>query len=480
MAIRLIAFDFGSTTSKALEASAQLVRNAVTGRTEIRELETIFRSEPVFTPFLGEKLDEARVHALVDGWLAANPAANPADTVAGGVIVTGLAAKKENAKAIATAVRSRIGEAVVAVADNPGQESWLAFMGSCATLSGAHPRERFLNFDIGGGTTNIALGANKTVESMGSLWVGARHFRFAPGTYRLEGLSPQGGALLADLGLRAQKGAALAAGDAARIADHYTKALETAVSQNPRPADRRKLTGLEQLPFPLVPAGRQPILTFSGGVGELVYRIAKGERFPLTPFGDLGVELATAIVASPVLSRSLLDFVPQNLGRATVCGLAFHGVEASGNTVFLPRPELLPLRDLPLLGRISAGTSRLEMDQLVARAKQLPGGSCLLVGEELADLDQLKEVAAKLSFALRKNRFPKGVPLIIFTPQNLGKTLGHYATEWGRLALDLIVIDEIERDAVEKQAYFASVHRSGAGGKENNLLVSFYGGMDQK
>jgi ethanolamine utilization protein EutA len=483
MPIRLIAFDFGSTTSKALEASARLVRNFVTGRTEIQEVKTISRSEPVFTPFAGDRLDEARISELVDHWLAEGGSGKSAETIAGGVIVTGLAAKKENARSIAQAVRRRIGDAVIAVADDPGQESWLAFMGSCAALSGAHPEKLFINLDIGGGTTNLALGANKTVHATGSLWVGARHFRFEPGSYRLTGLSEYGEKLLRRLGMDKAAGSELKPQEVNALVDFYTSALEGAVAAKDPEGKARNTRFVEQLRFPRLPKGANPILTFSGGVGELVYRLAQGEAFPTTPYGDLGVDLAAAILRSPLLARDLASFVPLHRGRATVCGLAFHGVEASGSTVFLPDRGLLPLRDLPLLGRISERTLQTKVNALIARARTFHGGSCLHVALESDSLDGLKSLAGKIVAALRKNSFPKGIPLIIFTPQNLGKTLGHYATDWGRIPADLIVIDEIENDAIDKKAYFASIHRSAGdkeGRREQNLLVSFYGGMDQK
>ena len=182
--IRLVALDFGTTTSKAVEASAELIRNAVTGRSELRAIGPMVRFEPVFTPFDGDRIDQVRLECFVDQWLAQKRSEN----TVGGVIITGLAAKKENANAIAMAVRSRIGGAVVALADDPSQESWLAFMGSCAGLSRAHPERPFINLDIGGGTTNIAFAINGSVLSTGGLWIGARHLHFPrPGVYRLVG-----------------------------------------------------------------------------------------------------------------------------------------------------------------------------------------------------------------------------------------------------------------------------------------------------
>ena len=469
MAIRLIAFDFGSTTSKAIVASAILTKNVVTGRTEIQALQTISRAEPVFTPFTsGEEIDKHKISNLVEEWLSIEPH-EEIQATAGGVIITGLAAKKRNAQAIAEAVRKRIGDAVVAVADSPAQESWLAFMGSIANLSASYPQKRFVNLDIGGGTTNLALGSNRTVLSAGSLWIGARHFQFIPGSYQMLTLSNYGRNLLKLLQIPKAKGDCLELAEVQQIIGFYVSTLECAITGK----ENGKIKFIEQIPFPRIPKGSRPIVTFSGGVGELIYRLAKEEHFATTPYGDLGVDLALGIIRSPVLSRDLGHYLPENLGRATVCGLAFHGVEASGSTIFLRNRDILPLRDLPLLGRISSATSQRELNQLIARIMSNPRGACLQAEFDADAKGALENLAGKIACSLRKNRFPKGIPLIIFIPQNLGKTFGNYATEWGRIAADLVVIDEIVGDVIAQKAYFATVNKSG----EKNMLVSFYGGL---
>ncbi len=476
MSLRLIAFDFGSTTSKALVASAAVVKNAVTGRTEIRNLKTLSRSEPVFTPFQGEEIDESRLLELVDTWLTAERAIDKMTTVAGGVIITGLAAKKRNAKVIADTIRKRIGDAVVAVADDPSKESWLAFMGSCASLSEAHPQTPFVNMDIGGGTTNLAQAINSSVLATGSLWIGARHFQFVPGSYRLREISAYGKQVLHYLKINAEVNYEMDAAEIAKIVAFYVNVLEQAATGKLRTQTRF----VEQLHFRFSAKGLMPVITFSGGVGELVYRLHRGELLPTTPYGDLGVDLARGIVASPLLSCHLATFLPANLGRATVSGLAFYGVEASGATVYLPNRDILPLRDLPLLGKISNKTKIGELEQLIARALSFTAGACLRADCEPDSLDDLRLLAGKVAAALKscskssRNGYATGAPLIIFLAQNLGKTFGQYATEWGRLPVNLVVIDEIESSVVDQKACFASVFPC----RSDNMLVSFYGGLN--
>jgi ethanolamine utilization protein EutA (predicted chaperonin) len=58
-------------------------------------------------------------------------------------------------------------------------------------------------------------------------------------------------------------------------------------------------------------------------------------------------------------------------------------------------------------------------------------------------------------------------PLVLLTSGNIGKTLGQYATRWGKLATALVVIDEIS----VRRAHFATI------GKPHQGLVpvSFHG-----
>ena len=188
---KLVGLDFGTTTSSALVAEGLVRRNAVTGRMELSVTRETFRSPLMFTPLDGDRLDLAAILRLVDGWLARGGIVpGHADVGGGGALLTGLTARRENASGLVAAIRKRLGPALVATADDPCLESWLAFQGSCAPLSRRHPEALFVNLDIGGGTTNLAAGIDGNVLATGCLFVGARHVRFVAGSRRIEALSP--------------------------------------------------------------------------------------------------------------------------------------------------------------------------------------------------------------------------------------------------------------------------------------------------
>ena len=438
--VQLLGLDFGTTTSGAVIASANLLRNTVTGRTELSQVAECFRSDLVFTPYLGERLDERQIEEYLDSWLKAG-GVRQEEHFGGGALLTGLTAQAENAAGLIALIRRRLGDALVASADDPCLESWLAFMGSCAGLSRRYPDRPIINLDIGGGTTNLALGLNGEVLATACLFVGARHVQVDAGSYRLVKLSRYGRALLDSLQISKQPGDELSAADVDVILGFYVHLLENAVAGN-RQAFQSEIACLhEQIAFR--PGDyMNPIVTLSGGVGELVYGHAQGKPWPATTvFGDLGIDLAWRLHDLPNWGKFWKSYPPESAGRATVYGLLRHGTQISGATVFLPHPEILPLADVPILGTIGCDSPESHLRQLLDLARRSQRGGALRV--ELADPnpETVRDFGTKLADTLQD--YPAEHPLVLFTPHNIGKTLGHYATAWGALPLRLVVVDEI-------------------------------------
>src|SRR5262249_40223168 len=92
--VTLIGLDFGTTTSSAVVPTARLLRNAVTGRTELSQVSPRFRSEMVFTPLDNDRIDVGRAEAYLDSWLTAGGVRTEA-VFGGGALLTGLTAQQE-------------------------------------------------------------------------------------------------------------------------------------------------------------------------------------------------------------------------------------------------------------------------------------------------------------------------------------------------------------------------------------------------
>lgn len=484
--VYLLGLDFGSTTSSALVASATLSRSSASGRMEFCDTAIEFRSEPVFTPFIGQTIDIAKVTALIHHWLRQSGLGdtstlnigsetghlNTSTIFSGGSIITGLAAQAHNAAALSKVIHLIVGDSVIATADDPCLESWLAFMGSCSALSRYHIDKPILNLDIGGGTTNAALGINGDVLETGCYLIGARHFQFVVGSYQLLAVSNCGAAILKDLKIKATIGDTLNINECEKIISFYIKALEAIVLGNTEffssvLAQAHTQVAIQSHDYP------EPTITFSGGVGELLYQHAAGGALASTTFfGDFGIDLARAIVHSPILSANLNTEQPENKGRATVYGLTLHSTEVSGHTIFLPKPDCLPLRDLPIIAKLSLQSPNEQWQRAFSLAAKHELGACIQIkGIDALNhdklLDETRALAQKIKAHCLANQMTNTQPLLILTEANIGKTLGNYISDWGQCMQNMIVIDEVPL----RNAHFVNIGRL----HQQLVPVSFFG-----
>ncbi len=330
---------------------------------EFNRIEPFYQPEPVFTPLVDERLDEARLDEQLSEWFRE---IDRPHVFAGGALITGLAAQAANAPLLVRQIRQRLENAIVAVGHDPRLESWLAFMSNCSQLSRLHPDTTFINLDIGGGTTNIAVGRRGEVLRTGCYFIGARHIEVEPGGYRIRRLSAYARRLLDHLQIRKRVADVLAPGEVAAIVDWNLDLLQAIVTDGNPPQNPVALA-CQQVPLEMPESTGERAITLSGGVGQLVYRHLETGAWPATTaFGDLGIDLARRIVASPFWEAHLKRFVPTALGRATVYGLLRHSTQVSGSTVYLPDPECLPLSDLLLLGVLTPASSDADIDRLIS------------------------------------------------------------------------------------------------------------------
>jgi ethanolamine utilization protein EutA len=462
----LLGLDFGSTTSSALIASAKVARSSATGHTQLDDVQVIYKSEPVFTPFIKQSIDTEKVAKLITNWLKES-GVKVTEIFSGGSMITGLAAQANNAAALSKIILEMVGESVIATADDPYLESWLAFMGSCGALSRYHADTPILNFDIGGGTTNIALGVNGDVLQTGCYFIGARHFQFVAGGYQLMAMSSYGGALLGDLGINKKINDTLNASECEKIISVYITYLEAILAFDTDLLNSQIIQKHTQVAFNFS-QNNKPKITFSGGVGELLYKISADESLPTTTFyGDFGIDLALAISRSAILTADLKTYVPEHKGRATVVGLTLHSTEISGSTVYLPRPDCLPLRDVPIIAKLVADSPIEQWHDAFTLAAKRQNGACIQITACNNKLEQVRALATQIKNALLANQYEPFQPIVILVEANVGKALGNYISNWGQLDYNLIVIDEVAL----RDAHFVHIGSI----QQGMIPVSFYG-----
>jgi len=265
----------------------------------------VARSEVTLTPYASaRRIDTDRLAAFIDSaYAAAGWTRDMVDT--GAVIATGEAARKDNAASIVALFSGQGGRFVCATAGHR-LEALLAAHGSGAVAQ-SRTAGLVLNIDIGGGTTKYAVCRDGHVVETAAIDLGARRIRWTEPSERPE-----------------QTRLENAAGE---IIDEVMRIAEG----QPLKDERLWLTD------PLRERGPFQTLVISGGVGEYVNGNETRE------FGDLG-KLIGAGIAKRLAGHTVLRAVESI--RATCIGASQYTIQVSGDTLFLTRPELLPLRDL--------------------------------------------------------------------------------------------------------------------------------------
>ncbi|HEV8068291.1 MAG TPA: ethanolamine ammonia-lyase reactivating factor EutA [Planctomycetaceae bacterium] len=444
--VRLVGLDFGTTTSRCVAATARLSKNAVTGRQELSDIREVFRSPIVLTPFGQDRLDLRRLEEHLDDWLSA-AAADTQEIFGGGALVTGLAAQQPNSSALVELIRSRVKDLLVATAGDPCLEAWLAFQANAGSISRARPDrpDRWvINLDIGGGTTNIAVGRSGEVLRTGSLFVGARHIEVEPGTYRIVKLSRYARAMLDDLAIAVGPGDRLTSPQLDAILDWQMELLESALAGDRAVFEKPVARLHEQVAFHPPSELQNPIVCLSGGVGELVYKMLRSELPPsTTQFGDLGIDLAARIAKSRWKARPT-EAAPLDAGRATVYGLLLYATQVSGSTVYLADSAVLPMRDVPILGRITDDSTDAEIQDILQLASRSAVGGCVVVSLAQSDGQTVRTLGERIGSTLRSAEIPAATRLVLLVRENVGKALGGYLSQWGSVPHKLVVLDEIE------------------------------------
>ena len=337
-----VGIDIGTSTTQLVISRLTLENRAgpfSVPRIAIGEKEVLYRSAIHFTPLLSEtEIDAEGVRAIVAEEYRKS-GFRQADISTGAVIITGETARKENARQVLAALSDFAGDFVVATA-GPDLESILAARGAGIDEYSKEHHKKILHFDIGGGTSNLALYDSGTPAATGCLDVGGRLVKIerervtyvSPALERLGAAVP--GVPIPRVGDRAEESSLRPAVSA------LTRALEQAAGLAAADGLLGALTTRDTSWTP--PAGVDGV-SFSGGVADCIWSPPE-DAFA---YGDIGVLLGRAIAASPAFRRAGIVRGAETI-RATVVGAGSHSTQVSGSTIFYRNVEF-PLKNLPVL-----------------------------------------------------------------------------------------------------------------------------------
>ena len=433
-----VGVDIGSSTShlvfSRLELERQGTRYVVVRRTVLNE------SEILLTPYTDdETIDADALARFIDRqYEVAGIRRDEVDT--GALILTGIALRRRNSRAIGELFASEAGR-FVAVSAGDRLESTMAAHGSGAVAGSASPGGVTMNIDLGGGTTKVAICSEGRVAEVTALDIGARLLLLDGDT--VVGMDRTGLRLAAEAGVDLRVGHKASEEQLQGLASYMADRLLEVIRLGPL---SEQTEALLRLP-PLAHGGPMDAIFFSGGVSEFIYgRETRG-------FGDLGPLLAQEIqrrvstLGTPVtVSRSGI--------RATVIGASQYTIQVSGNTIFLSPVEAVPMRNVPVV--------RLELD---LDGESMEGDEVRRAVERgLARLD-LTESSSPVALALRwggsatfrrleafcqgvtsamSHFLDRGDPLVLVSDGDIGGLLGLHLKEEMRLANPVVSIDGID------------------------------------
>lgn len=442
-----IGIDIGSSGTQVAFARLTLERGA--GNTDVARLitrrrETLYQSPIYLTPYLaGNSVDGAALGALIDHAFAG--AGLTADAIdCGVVILTGAARERDNAEAIGSLLAETCGDIVSASAGHH-MEARLAAFGSGAAARSAEFGQRFLNVDIGGATTKLAICENGDVIATAALAIGGRLVATSKDDSIIR-LEPWGRKHAAQAGFAWEPDGCATWPERQAVARAMADLLVAAITGKLAPEASAALHLTEPLP------GLDGIdgIIVSGGVGEYVY--GRETR----SFGDLGLPLGRALAG--LIDRGALPWPLMPAAeciRATVLGASSFSVQLSGRTGCITSPaDLLPRRNMPVVTIDVSEPGDFDPAAIASQIVRASAGLDL----EAADGETAPVLAvrwtgmpehsrlAALATGVKRGfsgRIAAGLPLYVIVDGDIAASLGAILRDEAGIASELLVLDGI-------------------------------------
>lgn len=454
-----VGIDIGSSTSHLMFSRLLIGYPSVLQRKPIvLERHVIARSPISLTPFSGDwNIEAGPLRELIDDtFQAAGLSREDIDT--GAVIITGEAARRDNAQKIAELFSDEAGRFVCATA-GPTLETIMAAHGSGAVQQSRDQGLVLLNIDVGGGTTKISLIDNGKIRATTAINVGARLVAH-DGRNSIVRLEKAGRRFLGDLGENLDIGARVPDELRARLAARMAQTLFDAATKNAEPwMDFYVTPGLGELPA-------IDGLLFSGGVSEYIY----GRE--AAAFGDLGPYLGRAIRREA--DERGFNILEAGEGiRATVIGASQYTVQLSGETIFIPKSVQLPARNLRVFvvgvdweAPIADKTESAVKKALGERDPEVRGTPFVLAFSTPAfnGYGAVLDMASGIDRALASLPAEDRPTALVFV-QNVGQVVGRMLSEkWDMPCVDEVSLSELDfidlGEVVESEGFLPVVIKS--------------------
>ncbi|MDB5771994.1 MAG: reactivating factor for ethanolamine ammonia lyase, partial [Burkholderia sp.] len=334
--IRLISVgvDIGSSTTHLV--FSRIVLERMDNRYIVSEREVLHESEVLLTPYTeGMMIDAAALGSFIDRQYQLAKV-DPAAIDTGALILTGVAVRRSNARAIGDLFAAQAGK-FVSVSAGDGLETTLAAFGSGAAARSIRESARVMNIDIGGGTSKLAVCEAGELADMTAVDIGARIVSF-DGAGCVTRIEEAGHRFAGEVGLKLEIGATPDAELLKRMVERMADRLLEIMQSPSLSSESASLLRLD----PLRNENKPDVITFSGGVSEYIYALQAQS------FGDLGPMLARAVLERVKQWGPRIERPDQGI-RATVVGASQYTIQVSGSTIYVRPQSVLPLKNVPVI-----------------------------------------------------------------------------------------------------------------------------------
>lgn len=452
-----VGVDIGSSTSHLVFSKLLMAR--LDNRYIVTERTVLHESAVLLTPYAADQsIDAQALKVFIDAQYA-RAGLLPEDIDSGALILTGVAVRRNNSRAIADLFAGQAGK-FVSVSAGDALETTLAAFGSGAAARSIRETARVMNIDIGGGTTKIAVCEGGELVDLTAIDIGARLLAL-DGESRLVRLEEAGRYFLRAAGLDLALGRTMTEADVRLVTDLMASQILQACGQGAMSAETAQLLRLPELKNRRLP----DVLTFSGGVSEYIYgRQAQA-------FGDLGPQLAQAVLAKAQAWGAQIAPPDQGI-RATVIGASQYTVQISGSTIYVEPAGQLPLRNVPVIAPVlDLQGEVLDVEALAQAIQEALTRVDMHLGEQAVGLCyrwQGSATFARLDAFCRavglgmRAITDQGHALLLVGDADCGGLIGIHCHEELRMACPVISIDGIQLKALDFIDVGAMLETSGA------------------
>ncbi|AXY26100.1 ethanolamine ammonia-lyase reactivating factor EutA [Suicoccus acidiformans] len=419
-----VGIDIGTSTSQMV-LSRLKVENTSSSFTiptiEITDKEVIYKSDIIFTPINRDNLiDSKSIQDFVsEQYRKAD--VKPDEIETGAIIITGETVRKENSRAVADALSGLAGDFVVATA-GPELESVIAGKGSGSYSYSKNHHTSTINYDIGGGTTNLVIFQDGVTVDTTCFDIGGRLIR-VDNSQNVTYISPKYQDIIRQENISIHMGEPLNNTELNKLFDILIEVLENAAGIGEKSKYYNMLLTNNDFSNYITPE----VISFSGGVADAVYGNNKSvQEFE---YGDIGVLFGRYIPKSKLFETYDVYETEETI-RATVVGAGSHTTDVSGSTI-LYHGDIFPMKNVPVIrfsreeqnakDLVSIMKNKYEWFK-VEEEKQVVAFA--FEGIKNPSFNEVQEFSETLLSGLQ-DLITENFPIIIILREDMAKALGH-------------------------------------------------------